>query len=68
MIRCLFPASEANGASEEFATTAMKYIGYAGALPFRLRESTLEVLLITALTTRRWIVPKGHWDLRLNSW
>ena len=32
----------------------------AGAIPFRLREGRLEVLLVTASKRRRWIVPKGH--------
>lgn len=30
-----------------------------GALPWRRTASGLEVLLITTLNTRRWIVPKG---------
>jgi len=34
------------------------YIQYA-ALPWRKNEGALEILLITTLTTARWIVPKG---------
>ncbi len=34
------------------------YIQYA-ALPWRRSEGVLEILLITTLTTGRWIVPKG---------
>jgi 8-oxo-dGTP pyrophosphatase MutT (NUDIX family) len=29
------------------------------ALPWRVRNGALEILLITTLRTRRWIVPKG---------
>ena len=34
------------------------YHQYA-ALPWRMQDGALEVLLITTLTTHRWIVPKG---------
>lgn len=30
-----------------------------GALPWRMRNGTLQVLLVTTLTTRRWVIPKG---------
>ena len=33
------------------------------ALPWRRTKDGLEVLLVTTLTTRRWIVPKG-WPLK----
>ena len=35
-----------------------RHIQY-GALPWRREKGALEILLITSLTTRRWIVPKG---------
>lgn len=37
-------------------------IQYA-ALPWRVTRGTLEILLITTLSTKRWIVPKG-WPLK----
>jgi 8-oxo-dGTP pyrophosphatase MutT (NUDIX family) len=30
-----------------------------GAVPFRIRDGRVEVLLITSRETKRWIVPKG---------
>jgi 8-oxo-dGTP pyrophosphatase MutT (NUDIX family) len=33
------------------------------ALPWRVTRGTLEILLITTLSTKRWIVPKG-WPLK----
>ena len=35
-----------------------RYIQYA-ALPWRIENGVLQVLLITSLKTKRWIVPKG---------
>ncbi|MFN8608397.1 MAG: NUDIX hydrolase [Vulcanimicrobiota bacterium] len=34
----------------------------AGAIPFRLREGELEVLLVTSRSSGDWIVPKGMVD------
>jgi 8-oxo-dGTP pyrophosphatase MutT (NUDIX family) len=31
----------------------------SGAVPFRVRDGGLEVLLITSLSSARWIIPKG---------
>lgn len=42
----------------------MRRIRYAGALPFRINASRPEFLLITTRRTKRWIVPKGHWNRR----
>ncbi len=36
-------------------TTGVQY----GALPWRMQNSTLQILLITSRRTRRWIIPKG---------
>ena len=36
-------------------TTGTQY----AALPYRMSGETLEILLITSLRTRRWIIPKG---------
>ncbi|MGC9953563.1 MAG: NUDIX hydrolase [Rhizomicrobium sp.] len=36
-------------------TTGIQY----AALPYRVSGGTVEILLITSLRTRRWIVPKG---------
>jgi 8-oxo-dGTP pyrophosphatase MutT (NUDIX family) len=34
-----------------------------GALPFRLAEGSLEVLLATSRETKRWVIPKG-WPMK----
>ncbi len=31
----------------------------AAALPWRLTEDGVEIMLVTSLTTRRWVLPKG---------
>jgi phosphohistidine phosphatase len=31
----------------------------SGTIPFRVRDGAIEVLLITSLSRRRWIIPKG---------
>ncbi|MGA7712769.1 MAG: NUDIX hydrolase [Rhizomicrobium sp.] len=36
-------------------TTGIQY----AALPYRVSGETIEILLITSLTTHRWIIPKG---------
>src|SRR3954464_14172171 len=36
-----------------------KFFKQYGALPYRVRRGSVEVLLITSRETRRWIVPKG---------
>ncbi|MCB8822778.1 NUDIX hydrolase [Microvirga rosea] len=33
------------------------------ALPFRIREGRVEVLLVTSRETRRWLIPKG-WPMK----
>jgi 8-oxo-dGTP pyrophosphatase MutT (NUDIX family) len=43
---------------ESGGVTARPRMQYA-ALPWRVRDGALEILLITTLHTRRWIVPKG---------
>jgi 8-oxo-dGTP pyrophosphatase MutT (NUDIX family) len=30
-----------------------------GALPWRIRRGSLEILLVTSRQTRRWVIPKG---------
>jgi len=32
----------------------------AGAIPYRIVEGRLEVLLVTSRDTGRWVIPKGH--------
>ena len=39
-------------------TSTSRYIQYA-ALPWRREKGAIEILLVTSLKTRRWIVPKG---------
>jgi 8-oxo-dGTP pyrophosphatase MutT (NUDIX family) len=41
------------------STTLPALNNQVAALPWRLRDGELEVLLITTRNTRRWIVPKG---------
>ncbi|NEP58653.1 MAG: NUDIX hydrolase [Symploca sp. SIO2G7] len=35
------------------------YIEQSGVVPYRLRNGNIEVLLITSITSKRWIIPKG---------
>ena len=37
-------------------------IPQSAILPFRMRRKSLQVLLVTSLTSRRWVLPKGHID------
>ena len=32
----------------------------AGAIPYRIAEGKVEVLLVTSRDTGRWVIPKGH--------
>lgn len=41
----------------------MKKQKQVAALPWRMTEDGLEVLLVTTRTTRRWMIPKG-WPMR----
>jgi len=34
----------------------------AGAIPYRMADGKLEVLLVTSRETGRWVIPKGHID------
>jgi CYTH domain-containing protein/8-oxo-dGTP pyrophosphatase MutT (NUDIX family) len=38
-------------------------ITHAGAVPFRIVEEKLQVLCITSRNGKRWIVPKGVWEV-----
>ena len=42
-----------------------KYWRQYGALPIRIVEGGLEVLLVTSRSSRRWIIPKGWPEKRL---
>ncbi len=35
------------------------YIEQSGVIPYRIRERNIEVLLITSINSKRWIIPKG---------
>jgi len=35
------------------------YIEQSGVIPYRLRDGNIEVLLITSMSSKRWIIPKG---------
>lgn len=41
--------------------------GQSGVIPYRVREGTIEVLLITSSTRKRWIIPKGKVEPTLTS-
>jgi 8-oxo-dGTP pyrophosphatase MutT (NUDIX family) len=34
----------------------------AGAIPYRIADGQVEVLLVTSRDTGRWVIPKGHID------
>jgi len=48
-----------NTAIERSVATKQRTGQQVAALPFRMTEAGLEVMLITSRRTRRWIVPKG---------
>lgn len=37
----------------------------SGVIPFRKKENTFEVLLITSIKKKKWIVPKGYVEFNL---
>jgi 8-oxo-dGTP pyrophosphatase MutT (NUDIX family) len=37
-----------------------KMLTQAGAIPYRIVDGKLEVLLVTSRDTGRWVIPKGH--------
>jgi 8-oxo-dGTP pyrophosphatase MutT (NUDIX family) len=39
-----------------------KMLTQAGAIPYRIADGKLEVLLVTSRDTGRWVIPKGHVD------
>jgi 8-oxo-dGTP pyrophosphatase MutT (NUDIX family) len=39
-----------------------KMLTQAGAIPYRIVEGELEILLVTSRDTGRWVIPKGHID------
>jgi 8-oxo-dGTP pyrophosphatase MutT (NUDIX family) len=45
-----------------FGSTSVKFKQFA-ALPYRMRDNEIEILLITTRKKRRWSVPKG-WPIR----
>ncbi|HEX4534282.1 MAG TPA: NUDIX hydrolase [Rhizomicrobium sp.] len=46
-------------ASASFVTAKKNCSVQYGALPYRVVDGRLEILLITTLRSRRWIIPKG---------
>ncbi|MCB5175565.1 MULTISPECIES: NUDIX hydrolase [Microvirga] len=43
--------------------TSKERLSQVAALPFRVREGRVEVLLVTSRETRRWLIPKG-WPMK----
>lgn len=39
-----------------------KMLTQAGAIPYRIVDGILEILLVTSRDTGRWVIPKGHVD------
>ena len=39
-----------------------KMLTQAGAIPYRIVDGQIEVLLVTSRDTGRWVIPKGHVD------
>ncbi|MGK7872712.1 MAG: NUDIX hydrolase [Xenococcaceae cyanobacterium] len=37
----------------------VSYIEQSGVIPYRIREGEIEVLLITSMKKKRWLIPKG---------
>ena len=42
-------------------------IPQSAALPYRWHRGDLSILLVTSLTSRRWVIPKGHIDTPLTA-
>lgn len=38
----------------------------SGVIPFRVSNNELEVLLITSITKKKWIIPKGYIEFNLS--
>jgi len=38
----------------------------SGVLPYRRRDNTIEVLLITSIRKKKWIIPKGYVEFNLS--
>lgn len=39
----------------------------SSVIPYRLKEGTLEILLITSISGKRWIVPKGFIEFNMTA-
>ena len=37
----------------------------SGVIPYRKKEGTLEILLITTIKSKKWIIPKGYIEFNL---
>ncbi len=46
---------------------SLSIVQQSAVLPFVFRKGRLELLLITSVSTKRWILPKGHIEPGLNA-
>lgn len=46
---------------------SLSIVQQSAVLPFMFRKGRLELLLITSIRTKRWILPKGHIEPGLNA-
>ncbi len=43
------------------------YFSQSGVIPYRIHNDKLQILLITSVKKKRWIIPKGFVELRLTA-
>jgi 8-oxo-dGTP pyrophosphatase MutT (NUDIX family) len=43
------------------------YFSQSGVIPYRIHDERLQILLITSVKKKRWIIPKGFVELRLTA-
>lgn len=41
------------------SNTPVSYIEQSGVIPYRIKDKEIEVLLITSMKNKHWIIPKG---------
>jgi 8-oxo-dGTP pyrophosphatase MutT (NUDIX family) len=43
------------------------YFSQSGVIPYRIHEDKLQILLITSIKKKRWVIPKGFVEFRLTA-
>ena len=53
----MFPYPDANGSEKRIRPAY--YYSQSGVIPYRIKNSQIEVLLISSKTNKHWVIPKG---------